>query len=189
MQSQVFYLLVRLNMRCVASMLWARRYGLILSLLSMFECPLRPSLQLDLTVREAVVLESSCRSLSVALSHAMWFLSGLLGFVRLQGFAPIDAALFSPLVTSLSKCLAHQASLSASQTAFIGIKRHQFYLSHLPVYFSEVDKRAMLTSPLVCADTLFVEADVARLLADTQTSSSLRSQQALVDVASRGSGT
>ena len=46
----------------------------------------------------------------------------------------------------------------------------------------------MLTS-LVCADMLFAEADVARLLVDTQTSSSLRSQQASVDVVSRGSGT
>ena len=159
------------------------------SLLSMFERPLRPSLQLGLTVREAAVLESSCYSLSEALFHAMWLLSGLLGFVRLQSFAPSDAALFNTLVTSLSKCLAHQASVAASQTAFVGVKRHQFYLSHLPAYISEVNKRAMLTSPLVCADTLFAGADVARLLADTQTSSSLRSQQALVDVASQGSGT
>ena len=118
----------------------------------------------------------------------MWLLSGLLGFVRLQGFAPYDAALFNTLVTSLSKCLAHQASLAASQTAFVGLKRRQFYLSLLPAYFLEVNKCAMLTSPLVCADTLFAESDIARLLSDTQTSSSLRSQQALVDVASRGSG-
>ena len=34
----------------------------------------------------------------------------------------------------------------------------------------------------------FAESDVVRLLADTQTSSSLRSQQALVDVASRSAG-
>ena len=40
-------------------------------------------------------------------------------------------------------------------------------------------------APAVCSDLLFAEADVARLLSDTQTSSSLRSQQALVDVASR----
>ena len=46
----------------------------------------------------------------------------------------------------------------------------------------------MLAAPSVCADSLFAEADIARLLADTQTSSFLRSQQALVDVASRGSG-
>ena len=158
------------------------------SLLSMFKRPLRPSLQLGLTVREAAALEASCWLLSEALSHAMWLLSGLLGFMLVQGFAPADAALFNTLVTSLSKCLAHQASLSASQTAFVGLKHRQFYLSHLPAYFSDINKRAMLASPLVCADVLFAEADVARLLADTQTSSSLWSQQALVDVASRGPG-
>ena len=46
----------------------------------------------------------------------------------------------------------------------------------------------MLAAPVVGASSLFAESDVARLLADTQTSSSLRSQQAMVDVASRGSG-
>ena len=73
-------------------------------------------------------------------------------------------------------------------TAFLGLKRRQFYLSHLPAYFSDANKRSMLAAPSVCADSLFVEADIARLLADTQTSSFLRSQQVLVDVASSGSG-
>ena len=112
----------------------------------------------------------------------------LLAFVRLQSFSPADASLFNTLVTSLSKCLAHQASIYAPFTAFLGLKRRHFYLSHLPAYLSEANKRAMLAAPVVCASSLFAESDVARLLADTQTSSSLRSQQALVDVASRGSG-
>ena len=118
----------------------------------------------------------------------MWLLSSLLVFVRLQGFQPADLALFNTLVTSLSESLAHQASVSASHTAFLGLKRMQFYLSHLPAYFSEVNKQAMLSSPLVCSDFLFAESDIARMVADTQASSSLCSQQALVDVASRGSG-
>ena len=158
------------------------------SLLAMFERPLRPSLHLGLTVREAALLEASSRALSESLSHAMWLLSGLLGFVRLQGFSPSDAPLFNTLVTSLSQCLAHQASISASHTAFIGLKRRQFYLSHLPAYFTDVHKRAMMAAPLVCADSLFLESDISRLLADIQTSSYLRSQQALVDVASNRSG-
>ena len=78
--------------------------------------------------------------------------------------------------------------MSASQTAFVGHKRRQFYLSHLPAYFSDINKRAMLASPLVCTDMIFAEADLARLLADTQMSSSLWSQQALVDVAFWGPG-
>ena len=106
------------------------------SLLAMFERPLRPSLHLGLTLREASLLESSSRALSEAQSHAMWLHSGLLGFVRLQGFSPSDSPLFNTLVSSLSKCLAHQASVSASLTAFMGIKWRQFYLSHLPAYFS-----------------------------------------------------
>ena len=158
------------------------------SLLAMFERSLRPSLHLGLMIREAALLESSTCALSESLSHAMWLLSGLLGFMRLQGFSPSDAPLFNTLVTSLSKCLAHQASISASHTAFVGLKRRQFYLPHLPAYFSDVHKRAMLAAPLVCADSLFVEPDISRLLSDTQTSSSLRSQQAMVDVASSRSG-
>ena len=158
------------------------------SLLAVFERPLRPSLHLGLTLCEASLLESYSRALSEAQSHAMWLLSGLLGFVRLQGFSPSDSPLFKTLVSSLPKCLAHQASVSASLTAFMGIKRRQFYLSHLPAYFSDINKRTMLAAPLVCADTLFLEPDVNRLLSDTQTSSSLKSQQALVDVASNLSG-
>ena len=154
----------------------------------MFERPLRPSLHLGLTVREAVLLESSSRALSESQSHVMWLPSGLLGFVRLQGFSPSDTPLFNTLVSSLSKCLAHQASISASHTAFVGIKWRQFYLSHLPAYFTDVNMRAMLAAPIVCADSLFLESDVARLLSDTQTSSSPWSQQALVVVASNRSG-
>ena len=118
----------------------------------------------------------------------MWVLSGLLAFVRLQRFALEDAVLFNSLVTSLSKSLAHQANLTATHTALLGLKRHQFYLSQLPSYFSDVAKQSMLSSPVVLASSLFAEGDVARLLAETQTSSSLRSQQALVKLVARGSG-
>ena len=158
------------------------------SLLAMFEHSLRPSLQLGISLREAALMESSSRFHSEARSHSLWLLSALLAFVRLQGFSPADASLFNTLVTSLSKCLAHQTSISASFTAFLGLKRRNFYLSHLPAYFSEANKRAMLAAPVVCASSLFAESDVVRLLADTQTSSSLCSRQALVDVASWGSG-
>ena len=103
------------------------------------------------------------------------------------GLTPADSSLFHTLVTSLSKSLAHQALVSASHTAFIGLRRRQFYLSHLPAYFSEVNKWAMLPSPLVCSDFLFAQSDVARLLSDTQASSSFQCQQALVDVVSLGS--
>ena len=157
------------------------------SLLSHFERPLRPSLQLGITIRDAMVLEASSRTQSEALSYAMWVLSGLLGFMRLQDFTPADPALFNQLVTALSKSLAHQAQVSASHTAFFCHRCREFYLSHLPAYFSDVSKRSMLSSPAVFADTLFREEDVSRLLEATCSSSSLKSQQAMVDVASRRS--
>ena len=157
------------------------------SLLSHFERPLRPNLQLGITIRDAMALEASSREQSEALSYAMWVLSGLLGFVRLQDFTPADPALFNQLVTALSKSLAHQAQVSASHTAFLCHRRREFYLSHLPAYFSDVSKRSMLSSPTVFADSLFREEDVSRLLEATRSSPSLKSQQAMVDVASRRS--
>ena len=116
----------------------------------------------------------------------MWVLSGLLGFVRLQGFTPADPALFNQLVTAHSKSLAHQAQVSASHTTYICHKRREFnfYLSHLPAYFSDVTKLSMLSSPAVFADSLFREEDVSRFLDATLSFSSLWSQQAMVDVAS-----
>ena len=77
------------------------------------------------------------------------------------------------LIAWLTRLLSLPSSVSSAVTS----------ISHLPAYFSEANKRAMLAAPLVCASSLFAESDVARLLVDTQTSSSLRSQQALVDVA------
>ena len=146
------------------------------SVLSLLERRLKPSNHVGLSIREAAAFEASLRSQSEALCHSMWVLSSLLAFVRLRKFAPEDATLFNTIVTSLSKSLAHQANMTATHTAFLGLKRRQFYLFHLPSYFSDVGKRAMLSSPVVLASSLFAESDVARLLSETQTSSSLRSQ-------------
>ena len=158
------------------------------SLLSLFKRLLKPSNHVRMSIREAAALEASLRSQSEALSHSMWVLSALLDFVRLQDFAPEDSSLFNTLVTSLSRSLAHQASLTVTHTAFVGLKRRSFYLSYLPAYFFEVNKRSILSSPLVLASSLFSDSDISRHVSDTQASSSLRSQQALVDVISRGAG-
>ena len=77
--------------------------------------------------------------------------------------------------------------MSASHTSFLCHHRREFYLSHLPTYFSDINKRSLLSSLAVFADTLFREEDVARLLESTCSSSSLKLQQAMVDVASRRS--
>ena len=93
------------------------------SLLSLFERRLKPSHHVGLSVREAAAFEASLRSQSEALSHSMWVLSVLLAYVCLQNFAPEDSSLFNTLVTSLSKSLTHQASLTATHTAFLGLKQ------------------------------------------------------------------
>ena len=157
------------------------------SLLAHFECPLRLNLLVGLSVRDTMALESSFRGQSETLSYVLWVLSGLLGFVRLQGFSPSDPALFNQLVTTLSKCLAHQASVTASQISYICAKRREFYLSHLPAYFMDSTKRSLLESLAVFADSLFAEHNISRLLDVTRSTSCLRSQQAMVDVGSRGS--
>ena len=132
-----------------------------------------------------VMHTASCRVQREALSYYVWVLSGLLGFVRLQDFTPADPALFNQLVTALSKSLAHRAQVTTSHTTFLCHRRREFYFSHLPAYFSDVTKRSMLSSPAVYADSLFREEDVSRLLDAARSSSSLKSQQAMVDVASR----
>ena len=134
-----------------------------------------------------MTFESSFRGQSETLSYVLWVLSDLLGFVRLQGFSPSDPALFNQLVTALSKSLAHQASVTASQISYICAKRREFYLSHLPAYFTDSTKRSLLESPAVFVDSLFAEQDIARLWDATRSTSSLRSQQAMLDVASHGS--
>ena len=90
-------------------------------MLSLFESQLKP-LPVGLSIRESEALDASMRSLSETLSHSMWILSGLLAFVWLQNFAPEDSSLFNNFVTSLSKSLAHQATLTASHTAFLALE-------------------------------------------------------------------
>ena len=156
--------------------------------MSHFERPLRPSLRVGLTVRDLMTLEHSFRAQSESLSSAMWVLSGLLGFIHIQGFTPSDPALFNQLVTALSKSLAHQAHVAASHTAYACHKRREFYLSHLLAYFTDATKHSLLSAPSVFADLLFREQDIHQLLDSTRSSSSLRSQQAMVVLVSHRAG-
>ena len=159
------------------------------SLLFHFDKHLRPNLLAGLSVQDLMAFKVSFRAQSESLSYAMWVLSALLGFIRIQGFTPSDPFLFNQLVTSLSKSLAQQAHVSSSHTAYACHKRREFYLSHLPAYFGDTTKHSMLSAPSVFADTLFREEDVTQLLDSTCSSTSLRSQQAMVDVVSRRSST
>ena len=135
-----------------------------------------------------MTLEHSFRAQSESLSYDMWVLSGLLGFIRIQGFSPSDPALFNQLGTALSKSLAHQAHVFASHTAYPCHKLREFYLSYLPAYFTDATKRSLLSAPSVFADLLFREQNINQLLNSTRSSYSLRSQQAMVDLVSRRAG-
>ena len=118
----------------------------------------------------------------------MWVLSGLLAFVRLQDFTPAGPAPFHQLVTALSMCLAHQAQVSASHTAFlVTVAASSTCLASRLLLV--VSKRPMLSSPAVLVDSLFLEEYVTRLLKATRSSSSLKSQQSVVAVACRRSST
>ena len=166
-------------------LLGVRLLSTLLFSFSLFELRLKPSNHVGLSIREAAAFEASLRSQSEALSHFMWVLSAMLAFIRLQNFAPEDSSLFGTLVTSLSKSLAHQASLTATRTAFLGLKRCQFYLSHLPSLMSTSGPCCHLLWcwPLPCSPNRMW---LGCLL--TLRRWSLRSQQPLVDVVAHGFG-
>lgn len=88
--------------------------------------------QVSISLRESAILEDAFRGQSEALSHSMWMFSGLVGFLKRDGYVPSDPALFDNLITSVSMGLAHQANIAAGCTTFVGRKRRDLYLSHLP---------------------------------------------------------
>ena len=106
-------------MRLRVTVALSRAVPITESLLFLLESPLRTNLQLGITVRVTMALKAFYRTQSEGLSYALWVLSGLLAFVRLQDFTPADPALFNQLVTALSMRLALQAQVSASHTAFL----------------------------------------------------------------------
>ena len=103
------------------------------------------------------------------------FLVSLLLFppLLLLLFLPLPFLFFTPLPPSVSFSLPSLASASSGVStsaplvsSFSSASSTSSFLD-LPAYFLEVNKRAMLASPLVCADALFAESDIARLLSDT----------------------
>ena len=155
------------------------------SLESQFDKLPTPARLVGVNLRESEILEATFRSQSETLSHSMWVLSALLGYIKLQGFAPADPTLFDQMVTSISKGLAHQAKISAACTSFITHKRRAFLISHLPPFFPELSRKSLLSAPAALADQLFKESDISSLLESASVFSTLRSQQAMIDVASK----
>lgn len=100
-----------------------------------------------ISFKEVEGLELAVRHLSEKQSFSLWVLSGLLGYLKAQGFMPEDKRLFDQLVTSLSKCLALQANVAASLTTFLATKRRRQYLSYLPSFYLDHQKRSLLGGP------------------------------------------
>ena len=140
----------------------------------------------SITLKELAILESLFRAQVETLSHNMWVLTGLIAFLKNDGFVPSDPLLFNQLVSSLSMGLAHSTNSSASGTSFAVTKRRESYLSHLPPSFSDVSKRTLLKAPANLASSLFRDSDVAAAIESANMASSFKSQQAIIDVASKG---
>ena len=62
--------------------------------------------QVGMTVAEVAALESTLRYQLEVMSHSMWVMTGLMGMIRSEGFAPKDPNLFNSFVNSLSMGLA-----------------------------------------------------------------------------------
>ena len=140
-----------------------------------------------LTLHEAAVLEGLFRSQTEDLSHTLWILSGLIGLLRHEGFSPRDPVLFNKFVSSLSMGLSQQAHFACGGATYFTLKRRQFYLSHLPHYIPPEIKTLLLSSPTSLVPLLFDEPLVTNALQYARDASSFRSQQAMIDLASRSS--
>ena len=107
--------------------------------------------------------------------------------LKAEGFSPADPSLFNKFVSSLAMGLAQQASLNSSGAAFCVAKRRQFYLSHLPAFIPNECKSVLLTSQVSLVDSLFDEEILKSVLSQARDSSTFKSHQALVDLASKPS--
>ena len=107
----------------------------------------------------------------------LWILSCVLAYVKSQGFVPRDPSLFDQLVSSLSKGMAQQSN------SWLPARR-----SSAANEGSSTSLTFPLISPLALSDFLFSEIVISRLLEVSRSSAAFQSQQAIVEVASKGSG-
>ena len=112
------------------------------------------ALHLGITVRVALALGASCHALSGGLSRHVGRLEFL--SVRLPaGFSSRSSCSFPPPSHGSSMCLAHQAQVSASHTAFLVFVTARSSCLASRLLFM-VSKWPMLFSPAVLGDSLFL---------------------------------
>ena len=78
--------------------------------------------------------------------------------------------------------------MAAAGTSFTCLKHRELYVNHLQPIFSDSLKIALLVSPTSFSQSLFLELDVDRLISLTSQSSTLKSNQAMVDLAASAVG-
>ena len=77
--------------------------------------------------------------------------------------------------------------MSAFIGAFLTLKRRSLLFSHLPSFSAEAHRKSLLSAPCSQVSLLFSEADIQSLLESSQAYNSLRSQRAIIEVASKSS--
>ena len=105
------------------------------------------------------------------------------GIHQVEWVCSSRSGLFNKLIVSSCVGLANHTNVVASLMSFICHKRRKFCIDHLPFYFPEARRRNLLFSSTSFNQKLFDESLVSDLFSKAQTSSSLKSQQSLVDIA------
>ena len=93
-----------------------------------FSAPLASVVWSLFSLRETQLLEASFRSQSESLSHILWVLSALLGYVEVQGFMPSDSSLFHHLVPSVFQRTLSPVLFATQFLSSIAHDHGEFYL-------------------------------------------------------------
>ena len=145
--------------------------------------PVNSSRFMNFCLKDGQHLESALRNESEGLSHLMWVFTGLMALIKRDGYVPSDPSLFNQFVYSMSMGFSFQANSLASSISFVTKKRRETLLECLPRSYPDVARKDLLKSPVSSCSFLFPEEGVSALREAGRTSVSIKSQQALIDVA------
>ena len=152
--------------------------------LSIITKSLPTSRHVAVSLKEWVRVETQVLTLLHRLNHAMWGISGLLHFTKAQGLEPDAAGMLQQFVKSISMAHASIADTVCDLLAWLAAKRRAFYISHLPSTVQDHHKTRLKLGPVVSSEFLFPPDEVKQVASEHQSSASVRSAQAMVDLAS-----
>ena len=142
---------------------------------------------IDMSLRDTGILEATARAQCEALSHTSWIMSSLVAFLKLDGYVPSDPSLFNQMVRSIAMGIAHQANASSSYTTYFTKKRRDFYISHLPSHYPEVNRKALARAPVMSSSSLFQEEAITSLVTAANAAALVKSQQAIIALGNKSS--